>query len=84
MNQVGSKFASNTAMEHLHDTEARLVNLEIKASFTEDLLDHLNQVVVRQQRQIDALLRELSQLRQQMPEGGSTVRNLRDELPPHY
>ena len=34
---------------------------------------------------IDALLREVSQLRQQMPEGGSgQTRNLRDELPPHY
>lgn len=71
-------------MDHMHDIEARIENLEIKASFTEDLVDHLNQVVVRQQQQIDALLRELSQLRQQVPEGGNTVRNLRDELPPHY
>jgi SlyX protein len=80
----GLILASNTDMDHMHDIEARIENLEIKASFTEDLVDHLNQVVVRQQQQIDALLRELSQLRQQVPEGGNTVRNLRDELPPHY
>jgi len=31
------------------------------------------------------LLRELSQLQQQQPDGASTpFRSLRDELPPHY
>jgi SlyX protein len=44
--------------------------LEIKASFTEDLVEQLNQVIYQQQQQIDALLREVSQSRQQMPEGG--------------
>lgn len=76
---------SNSAMEHPQDTDRRLTELEIKASFTEDLLDQLNQTVFRQQQQIDALLREMAQLRQQVPDGGSgQVRNLRDELPPHY
>jgi len=64
----------------------RLTDLEIKASFTEELLDQLNDVVVRQQRQIDALLRDLADLRQQVPEdpGANPFRSLRDELPPHY
>ena len=64
----------------------RLTDLEIKASFTEDLVDQLNEVVVRQQRQIDALLREVADLRQQPPEdpGARPFRSLRDELPPHY
>lgn len=76
---------SNSAMEHPQDTDQRLTELEIKASFTEDLLDQLNQTVFRQQQQIDALLREVSQLRRQQPDGGAgMVRNLRDELPPHY
>ncbi len=44
-------------------TSQRLTELEIKASFTEDLLDQLNLVIVRQQGQIDALLHELRQLR---------------------
>jgi SlyX protein len=66
--------------------DARLTELEIKASFTEDAVDQLNEVIVRQQRQIDALLRELAALRDAMPsaESGATVRSLRDELPPHY
>jgi SlyX protein len=63
--------------------DERLTELEIKASFTEDWLEQLNQTIFRQQEQIDALIREISQLRQQMPEG-NTVTHLRDELPPHY
>ena len=64
----------------------RLTDLEIKASFTEELLDQLNEVIVRQQRQIDSLLREVADLRRQAPEnaGESPFRSLRDELPPHY
>jgi SlyX protein len=66
-------------------TQARLTELEIKASFTEDLLDKLDQIITRQQGQIDSLTRELVQLRQQAPaEGLPLVRSLRDELPPHY
>ncbi|MGH6646908.1 SlyX family protein [Aquabacterium sp.] len=72
-------------MEHPNNTEQRLTDLEIKASFTEDLLDSLNLTVVRQQQQIDLLLVEVNRLRQQEPDGGpGGFRSLRDELPPHY
>ena len=72
-------------MEPDHAIDARLTNLEIKASFAEDLVDHLNALVARQQNQIDLLMRELAALRQQGPAGEpGAPRNLRDELPPHY
>ncbi|HEY2258035.1 MAG TPA: SlyX family protein [Variovorax sp.] len=72
-------------MEHSHDTDRRLTDLEIKASYTEDLLDQLNMTLYRQQQQIDSLILQLAQLRQQVPESGAGAgRNLRDELPPHY
>ncbi len=72
-------------MDALKTLEARLTELEIKASFAEDVVDQLNAVIIRQQRQIDALMAELGQLRQQMPEAGQgSFRSLRDELPPHY
>ena len=65
--------------------EDRLNEVEIKLAFTEDLVDRLNEVIVRQQSQIDALIRELLQLRDQLPgPDGPGVRNLRDERPPHY
>ena len=65
--------------------EQRLTDLEIKASFTEDSLDQLNQIIVRQQQQIDQLVREISHLRQSNTDAGvGAPRNPRDELPPHY
>ena len=68
------------------DPDQRLTDLEIKVSFQEDTLDQLNAVVQRQQRQIDALLRELADLRDRVPDADTprTFRSLRDELPPHY
>ena len=66
-------------------SDARLTALEIKASFAEDLLDKLDQTVIRQQTQIAALISEVLHLRQQIGNTqGDTSRNLRDELPPHY
>ncbi|WP_255370205.1 SlyX family protein [Roseateles sp. YR242] len=65
--------------------EQRITELEIKASFTEDLLDTLNAQVTLQHQQIEALVREITQLRRQVPEGRTDgPRSLRDELPPHY
>jgi SlyX protein len=73
-------------MDHSVDrTEARLTELEIQASYAEDLLDRLNEVIVRQQAQIDLLLREVARLSQQpAPADTPAWRSLRDELPPHY
>ena len=63
----------------------RLTNLEIKASFTEDLLERLDAVIVRQQQQIDSLTREIAHLKQTASGGETTeFRSLRDEPPPHY
>ncbi|HEY4664744.1 MAG TPA: SlyX family protein [Comamonas sp.] len=65
--------------------EARVMDLEVKASYADDLLEQLNMTIYRQQQQLDVLINEVRQLRQQVPEGGqSAPRNLRDELPPHY
>ena len=70
-------------MDNTHNQ--RLTDLEIKASFAEDLLDQLNQVIVRQQQEIDLLMREVRQLRLQMPDGSSpSMGRASEELPPHY
>jgi SlyX protein len=66
-------------------TEQRLTNLEIKATYTEDLVEQLEQVIVRQQQHIDLLLREVAELRQPSTDGGlGAARSLRDDLPPHF
>jgi SlyX protein len=65
------------------DIDQRLTDLEIKASFTEDLVDRLNEVIVRQQEQIDRLLREVLDLKEQGAPADAPVLPL-DERPPHY
>jgi SlyX protein len=65
--------------------ENRLVALEIKASYSEDLLDKLDQIIIGQQEQIDQLVREIVRLRDQGLQGDSgRPSNPQDELPPHY
>lgn len=74
-------------MEQANDLEERIAELEIKAAFSDDLLDVLNRQVARQQEQIEMLARELLQLRRQLPAAGSgegVPPSLRDEIPPHY
>lgn len=71
--------------KRLQTAEQRLEQLEIKASYSDDLLDTLNTLVTEQQQHIDWLLREVAQLRKQAADSGpGTFRSLRDEAPPHY
>lgn len=73
------------SMDIPQQMEDRLVDLEVKAAYADDLLDQLSDQIYRQQQQIDLLLHELRLLRERLPEAGSTApRNLRDDIPPHY
>jgi SlyX protein len=68
--------------------DARLLALEVKASFTDDLVDELNRTIARQQQQLEALARELVRLRRQVedmgdPDDGAAA-GARQEVPPHY
>ena len=77
---------SNTTMTNSDSsTEQRLTALEIKATYAEDMVEQLEQIIVRQQQQIDALLRAVADLRQPSTDGGlGSARSLRDDLPPHF
>ena len=66
-------------------TEERITNLEIKLSFTEDLIDQLNQTVYKQQQQIEFLYRELKSIKEHSSSGDSSGNTSpKDEIPPHY
>ncbi len=71
-------------MHATQDTDRRFEALEIKVSYTEDLLEQLNMTIYRQQQRIDALVQQLADLRQRTPEDAGANRSARDELPPHY
>ena len=65
--------------------EERVTNLEIKLSFTEDLLEELNQTIYKQQQIIEILNKEIRALKLNAEtNGASGSKNLRDEIPPHY
>jgi SlyX protein len=75
----------NSKTNLANSTEARLTELEIKASYAEDQIDQLDKVIIRQQEQIDLLINEIASLRQSSTDGGlGAARNLRDDLPPHF
>ena len=54
--------------------------------FAEDLLDTLNQTVIRQQRQLDSLQEQFRLLHQQVRDSQSDAEPAtpREEIPPHY
>ncbi|EIC30664.1 MULTISPECIES: SlyX family protein [Methylomicrobium] len=67
--------------------EERIIELEIKAAYQEDLLQALNRVVSQQQQQIDRLegiCRLLNERMQNLlAETGNTGETVH-EIPPHY
>ncbi|WP_394779052.1 SlyX family protein [Undibacterium sp.] len=70
-------------------SEERLVNMEIKISQQEDLLDSLNQTVYRQQKKLDELEALCTALAGRIKDmaaiaAGSSGQRPPDERPPHY
>lgn len=66
--------------------EERLIELETRLAFQDDVVQELNRVVVRQQQEIDALRRELEALRAQIRAMAPALVASRAEEtpPPHY
>jgi SlyX protein len=65
--------------------QARLTEVEAKLAFAEDLIDTLNQAVIRQQAQLDSMQQQLRLLHQRIKDvTPDESRSLRDEIPPHY
>ncbi len=65
--------------------EQRMEDLEVRITYLESTVDELNQVVIKQQDQIDLLRQELKRQKQQLEQGVEFVRPLSEETPPpHY
>ncbi len=63
----------------------QIVELQIKCSYLEDVLDKLDLVVIEQQAKIDLLIKEVKYLKQQETSNDKQeVNQARNELPPHY
>ena len=65
----------------------RIIELEIKAAYQEDLLQELNKIVGRQQQQIDRLEATCKLLNERIKSlstvSSGTSENV-EEVPPHY
>ena len=66
--------------------EERINDIEIQLMHQESTIQQLNDVVIGQQRQIDLLLSEFANLKQQLQSVAiSEIRDEGDEVPPpHY
>lgn len=67
-------------------TEERLVNIETKIAFQEDLIEELNKTVYQQQqklKQLEAICTSLAKHMQSLAEAGGEGRSA-NERPPHY
>lgn len=66
--------------------EERLVNIETKISYQEDLLEELNKTVYQQQQklaQLEAICTSLTSHIQSLAEAGNAIKSA-NERPPHY
>ena len=68
--------------------EEKLIELETKFSYQEDLLSDLNEIVAKQQRHLDELITEMSEIKEQLQDaaerGSAEGHEEQDEKPPHY
>jgi SlyX protein len=70
----------------MENNEEAILELQMKLSFQEDLLENLNQVIIDQQSQIAKLERTVESIIGQMHNMQSSIQDNRQqqEIPPHY
>lgn len=73
-------------LDALQAMEARVTELEVKASYSDDLLEELNLIIYRQQQAMQRLAGDVNQLRAQLPQADAAQRpaTAREDIPPHY
>jgi len=68
------------------DLENRIIELETKVSYQEHIIEQLNEVVIRQQQQIDAVEKRVNQISGHMKalNPPDLARPEEEAPPPHY
>ena len=66
--------------------EARIVELEVRYTLQQDLLEQLSQALWEQQRLLDKLAARVEELEHRLTDSGEPeiVRTPEDYVPPHY
>lgn len=64
--------------------DERMAELEIRQAFQDDALQTLSDVIADQQKQIDALRRELERVQARQEEQTQQYQEVPNDPPPHY
>jgi SlyX protein len=71
-------------MSDVNALSERIDALEIRLTFQDETIETLNQTIMAQWQQIDALTRQLAQLKELARETESNATDPVNEPPPHY
>ena len=73
-------------MSSLNDTNSRFEDLEMKITFQDEVIEQLNQSIIRQQNDIVLLTKMIEKMSHQMQDMQTPSGNGQQaqELPPHY
>jgi SlyX protein len=71
-------------MSDVNALSERIDALEIRLTFQDATIETLNETITAQWQQIDALTRQLAELKERMREAESNATGPANEPPPHY
>jgi SlyX protein len=74
-------------MAHMSDINAlsgRVDALEMRLTYQDEAIETLNQTITAQWKQIDALTRQLAEVKARLQDAENNAAGLANEPPPHY
>jgi len=71
-------------MSDVNSLGERIDALEMRLTYQDDAIETLNQTITAQWQQIDALMRQVAELRERLREAESSAPGPVSEPPPHY
>jgi len=83
----GTACASATAITSMSEPKGlseRIDALEMRVAYQDDTIEALNQTITAQWQQIDALTRQLAELRERLQDAERNAPGAVNERPPHY
>ena len=80
-----SSFSPSSNFSTADATDQRLMDLEVKVTYTEELVEQLDKIIAQQQQHISFLLGEVAELRRPVSDIALQHQNIaRDGRPPHF
>jgi uncharacterized coiled-coil protein SlyX len=72
------------SMSETKGLSERIDALEMRVAYQDDTIETLNQTITAQWQQIDALTRQLAELRERLQDAERNAPGAVNERPPHY